>query len=222
MGNVVWKLLGSGSAILAGIAAAWLPWFTYQERTIFTFYAVVFAPYVILAVTYCLGLILGPAHASLKRRRIGAGLVGAYVVLAVGVHLEGHANMRSARRQRRDTAQRKARQRAAVLHQFALALHHLVSTRFRQDRLQLISFGRFAQTRTIESLLSLDAQYEAGTNLHHALLLAGRFFREHPTMQPVLLIVTDGEPTAHLLSGGVKRPNDVCPKLCRHAGVLSA
>ncbi|WP_182641840.1 VWA domain-containing protein, partial [Dietzia sp. E1] len=84
----------------------------------------------------------------------------------------------------------------------ALALHHLVSTRFRQDRLQLISFGRFAQSRTIESLLSLDAQYEAGTNLHHALLLAGRFFREHPTMQPVLLIVTDGEPTAHLLSGG--------------------
>lgn len=84
----------------------------------------------------------------------------------------------------------------------ALALHHLVSTRFRQDRLQLISFGRFAQTRTVEDLLSLDAQYEAGTNLHHALLLAGRYFREHPTMQPVLLIVTDGEPTAHLLSGG--------------------
>ena len=84
----------------------------------------------------------------------------------------------------------------------ALALHHLISTRFRQDTLQLISFGRLAQTRTIENLLSLDARYEAGTNLHHALLLAGRFFREHPTMQPVLLIVTDGEPTAHLLSGG--------------------
>ena len=84
----------------------------------------------------------------------------------------------------------------------ALALHHLVSTRFRQDRMQLISFGRYAQTRSIENLLSLDAQYEAGTNLHHALLLAGRFFREHPTMQPVLLIVTDGEPTAHLLPGG--------------------
>ena len=84
----------------------------------------------------------------------------------------------------------------------ALALHHLISTRFRQDTLQLISFGRLAQTRTIENLLSLDARYEAGTNLHHALLLAGRFFREHPTMQPVLLIVTDGEPTAHLLGGG--------------------
>lgn len=84
----------------------------------------------------------------------------------------------------------------------ALALHHLVSTRFRQDELQLISFGRFAQTRTIERLLSLDAQYEMGTNLHHALLLAGRFFRQHPSMQPVLLVVTDGEPTAHLMGSG--------------------
>lgn len=84
----------------------------------------------------------------------------------------------------------------------ALALHHLISTRFRQDRMQLISFGSLAQTRTIESLLSLDARYEPGTNLHHALLLAGRFFREHPTMQPVLLVVTDGEPTSHLLAGG--------------------
>lgn len=84
----------------------------------------------------------------------------------------------------------------------ALALHHLVSTRFRQDELQLISFGRFAQTRTVEDLLSLDAEYEMGTNLHHALLLAGRFFRKHPSMQPVLLVVTDGEPTAHLLGSG--------------------
>ena len=84
----------------------------------------------------------------------------------------------------------------------ALALHHLVSTRFRQDALQLISFGRFAQTRTVEELLSLDAEYEMGTNLHHALLLAGRFFRKHPSMQPVLLVVTDGEPTAHLLGNG--------------------
>lgn len=84
----------------------------------------------------------------------------------------------------------------------ALALHHLVSTRFRQDTLQLISFGRFAQTRSVEELLSLDAEYEMGTNLHHALLLAGRFFRKHPSMQPVLLIVTDGEPTAHLLGSG--------------------
>jgi len=84
----------------------------------------------------------------------------------------------------------------------ALALHHLVSTRFRGDRLQLISFGRYAQTMDIGELTALPALREQGTNLHHGLLLAGRFFRKHPSMQPVLLVVTDGEPTAHLEADG--------------------
>jgi uncharacterized protein with von Willebrand factor type A (vWA) domain len=84
----------------------------------------------------------------------------------------------------------------------ALALHHLVSTRFRGDRLQLITFGRYAQSTEIGTLTALPAVQEQGTNLHHGLLLATRFFRRHPTMQPVLLIVTDGEPTAHLLAEG--------------------
>ncbi len=84
----------------------------------------------------------------------------------------------------------------------ALALHHLVSTKFRGDRLQLITFGRYAQSMDIGELTSLPAVREQGTNLHHGLLLAGRFFRRHPSMQPVLLVVTDGEPTAHLLPDG--------------------
>lgn len=84
----------------------------------------------------------------------------------------------------------------------ALALHHLVSTRFRGDRLQLISFGRYAQSMDIGDLTALPALREQGTNLHHGLLLANRFFRRHPSMQPVLLVVTDGEPTAHLLAEG--------------------
>ncbi|QDG63613.1 VWA domain-containing protein [Pseudarthrobacter sp. NIBRBAC000502771] len=84
----------------------------------------------------------------------------------------------------------------------ALALHHLVSTRFRGDRLELITFGRYAQSMDIGELTALPAFREQGTNLHHGLLLAGRFFRRHPSMQPVLLIVTDGEPTAHLLPDG--------------------
>ncbi len=84
----------------------------------------------------------------------------------------------------------------------ALALHHLIATRFRGDDLQLISFGRYARRMDVEELTALPAEYEQGTNLHHALLLAGRFFRSHPSMQPVLLVVTDGEPTAHLLPGG--------------------
>ncbi|UZJ26295.1 VWA domain-containing protein [Rhodococcus antarcticus] len=84
----------------------------------------------------------------------------------------------------------------------ALALHQLVSTRFRGDALALIGFGRQARTLTPEELTSLDGAYEQGTNLHHALLLAGRHLRRHPGTQPVVLIVTDGEPTAHLEPDG--------------------
>lgn len=45
--------------ILAGLAATWLPWFAYQERTIFTFYTIVMVPFVVLAFTYCLTLLWG-------------------------------------------------------------------------------------------------------------------------------------------------------------------
>ncbi len=84
----------------------------------------------------------------------------------------------------------------------ALALHTLITSRFRGDDLQLIGFGRHAEVMEIEQLTALDAKYEKGTNLHHALLLANRHFRKHPSAQPVLLIVTDGEPTSHLESSG--------------------
>ena len=53
----MWILVPIG--ILAGIAAGYLPWFNYQSRTIYTFYAVAFVPYVVLAVTYVLGLVIG-------------------------------------------------------------------------------------------------------------------------------------------------------------------
>src|SRR5690606_28445134 len=84
----------------------------------------------------------------------------------------------------------------------ALALHQLISTRFRSDALDLITFGRHATTVDIAELTALDAVWEQGTNLHHALLLAGRHLRKHPDAVPVVLVVTDGEPTAHLESDG--------------------
>lgn len=84
----------------------------------------------------------------------------------------------------------------------ALALHTLIRSRFRGDHLQLIGFGRHAEVMEIEQLTALDAMWDKGTNLHHALLLANRHFRKHPNAQPVLLIVTDGEPTSHLESDG--------------------
>jgi uncharacterized protein with von Willebrand factor type A (vWA) domain len=82
--------------------------------------------------------------------------------------------------------------------QTALALNHLVSTRFRADALQIIAFGRYARTVTAAELTGLEGVYEQGTNLHHALALAVRHLRRHPNAQPVILVVTDGEPTAHL------------------------
>jgi uncharacterized protein with von Willebrand factor type A (vWA) domain len=55
-------------------------------------------------------------------------------------------------------------------------------------------------------LMGLEGVYEQGTNLHHALALAGRHLRRHPNAQPVLLVVTDGEPTAHLEDYGDGSP----------------
>ncbi|MGH3465046.1 MAG: hypothetical protein ACRDP9_26565 [Kribbellaceae bacterium] len=85
----------------------------------------------------------------------------------------------------------------------ALALHQLISTRYRNDALQVITFGRYARSVELPELVGLEGAWEQGTNAHHALLLAGRHLRRHPDAQPVVLLVTDGEPTAHLESEGV-------------------
>ncbi|NKY52701.1 VWA domain-containing protein [Nocardia vermiculata] len=84
----------------------------------------------------------------------------------------------------------------------ALALHQLISTRFRSDALEVITFGRHATTVDVAELTGLEAVWEQGTNLHHALLLAARHLRRHPDAVPVVLVVTDGEPTAHLEPDG--------------------
>ncbi|SDW53513.1 Uncharacterized protein, contains von Willebrand factor type A (vWA) domain [Amycolatopsis xylanica] len=84
----------------------------------------------------------------------------------------------------------------------ALALHQLISTRFRNDALQLITFGRYAMSVELPELVGLEGAWEQGTNAHHALLLAGQHLRRHPDAQPVVLMVTDGEPTAHLEPDG--------------------
>lgn len=84
----------------------------------------------------------------------------------------------------------------------AIALNHLISTRFRTDELHLIAFGRYARSIDVAELTGLSPRMEQGTNLHHALLLAQRHLRRFPNAQPVVLIVTDGEPTAHLDPSG--------------------
>ena len=86
---LVWWLLRRdwrAGAVLAGVAAGWLPWFWYawhDHRTMFFFYAVVFDPFLVIALTLCLGLIIGPARASIGRRAAGRGLAGAYLLAVV-------------------------------------------------------------------------------------------------------------------------------------------
>ncbi|HEV8648730.1 MAG TPA: VWA domain-containing protein [Actinomycetes bacterium] len=85
----------------------------------------------------------------------------------------------------------------------ALALHSLVSTRYPQDALQIIGFSSVARILKPGELADLGPNMEQqGTNLQHALLLAGRHLDHHPDAEPVILVVTDGEPTAHLQPGG--------------------
>lgn len=86
--------------------------------------------------------------------------------------------------------------------QTALALAHLVATQYQQDALQIIGFGRYAMTLTTEELAAIEPDYQQGTNLSHALALSGRHLRRHPGYDPVVLVVTDGEPTAHLEADG--------------------
>jgi uncharacterized protein with von Willebrand factor type A (vWA) domain len=86
--------------------------------------------------------------------------------------------------------------------QTALALSHLVATKFPQDALQIIGFGRYAMRLSQQELAAVEPDMVQGTNLHHALRLAGRHLRKHPESEPVILVVTDGEPTAHLLDDG--------------------
>jgi uncharacterized protein with von Willebrand factor type A (vWA) domain len=84
----------------------------------------------------------------------------------------------------------------------ALALHQLISTRFRGDDLKLITFGPYAKEVELGELIGLEGTWEKGTNLHHALILAGQHLRRHPDAQPVVLVVTDGEPTSYLERDG--------------------
>ncbi|MFC4071336.1 VWA domain-containing protein [Actinoplanes subglobosus] len=86
--------------------------------------------------------------------------------------------------------------------QTALALSHLVATKYPQDALQIIGFGRYAQTLSQGELAAIEPTIEKGTNLQHALKLAARHVRRHPGAEPVILVVTDGEPTSHLEPDG--------------------
>lgn len=69
--------------ILMGVVAGYLPWLLYANRTIFQFYAIVFEPYMILALVFVIGLILGRPGDPTWRRQRGIRIVGGFLVLVV-------------------------------------------------------------------------------------------------------------------------------------------
>jgi dolichyl-phosphate-mannose--protein O-mannosyl transferase len=88
---LLWLWIGRrdwrAGAILCGIAAGILPWMHYAERTIFSFYAVIFVPFMCLAAAVSVGAIIGRADAPPVRRAWGAAVGGAMVVAIVGIFI---------------------------------------------------------------------------------------------------------------------------------------
>jgi dolichyl-phosphate-mannose-protein mannosyltransferase len=70
-------------AALMGVGAGWLPWFRDLERTTFTTYAVIFVPYLVIAVVILLASVIGPPDASPARRTWGAALAGSWVLVTL-------------------------------------------------------------------------------------------------------------------------------------------
>jgi uncharacterized protein with von Willebrand factor type A (vWA) domain len=82
----------------------------------------------------------------------------------------------------------------------AMALHALITSQFPRDYFGLVSFGRVAREVKPELLPEMSWDFEWGTNMHHALLLARKqLARQSGTKQ--IIMVTDGEPTAHIEGG---------------------
>ena len=80
----------------------------------------------------------------------------------------------------------------------ALALHALIEGRYPHDTLYLIGFSDYARRLKPEDLAAPGFERTYGTNMQHAFLLAGRLLAQHPRAMRQVIMVTDGEPTAHL------------------------
>jgi uncharacterized protein with von Willebrand factor type A (vWA) domain len=80
----------------------------------------------------------------------------------------------------------------------ALALHALIEGRYPHDRLYLVGFSDYAREMQPSDLTAAGWERVYGTNMHHAFNLAGRLLAQHPRAARQVIMVTDGEPTAHL------------------------
>jgi uncharacterized protein with von Willebrand factor type A (vWA) domain len=84
----------------------------------------------------------------------------------------------------------------------AMALHALVTTKYPQDAIEIIGFSDYARVMSPRALIDHDWDRVQGTNLQHALMLARRHIDKHRNAEPVIMVITDGEPTAHIAADG--------------------
>jgi len=86
-----WRWIGRrdwrSGAVLCGFVAGWFPWLFFQERTVFTFYAIVYLPFMIIALAMSLGVVMGPRptgdQSTNNRRLFGSIAVGGFLLAAL-------------------------------------------------------------------------------------------------------------------------------------------
>ena len=87
----------------------------------------------------------------------------------------------------------------------AMALHTLIHTKYPRDRLYLVGFAYYARQLKPESIPTLSPyEFEYGTNLQHALIIARQLLARSAGGNREIVVITDGEPTAHIENGQVE------------------
>ncbi len=84
----------------------------------------------------------------------------------------------------------------------ALALHNLIKTQFPKDSLYVVGFSAYARELKPEELPYVRWDESVlGTNMHHAFMLAQKMLARHNAGTKQIIMISDGEPTAHLEHG---------------------
>jgi uncharacterized protein with von Willebrand factor type A (vWA) domain len=87
----------------------------------------------------------------------------------------------------------------------AMALHTLIHTKYPRDRLYVVGFAYYARQLKPESIPTLSPyEFEYGTNLQHALIIARQLLGRSTGGNKEIVVITDGEPTAHIEGGQVE------------------
>ncbi|MGH2443771.1 MAG: VWA domain-containing protein [Chloroflexota bacterium] len=87
----------------------------------------------------------------------------------------------------------------------ALALSTLIRTQFPRDQLYVIVFSEDARLVNLDDLSGLNGdEFQHGTNMQRGFMLARRLLGSHRNGSRQIMLITDGEPTAHLEDGRVQ------------------